>query len=165
MAGVKEKAPGYPRRGEVRVLHLSPPCQSLSQSNRHSDMRKVNDVLLPLLAQVNPPPPPPLPFHNHLSIRLRFGGREFVDDWRPSDERNSARMNASGSSCPAAMFGGFRVCSGVYCLSTTPADLQFVRHTVLPRSHEPKIATHSETGCQQMWQTSELRGLVCSARG
>lgn len=57
VAGVKNGKENYPKKGQVGVLHLSPPCQSLSQANRHTDLAIVNEVLLEegaLISQVSP---------------------------------------------------------------------------------------------------------------
>lgn len=45
-ADIKRNTDKYPKRGEVGVLHLSPPCQTLSQANRHTDIDRVKTALL-----------------------------------------------------------------------------------------------------------------------
>lgn len=52
-SGIEQRRPGYPKRGDIAVLHLSPPCQSLSMANRTASLETVEADLYPLLDDVS----------------------------------------------------------------------------------------------------------------
>ena len=54
-AGIEAKKQGYPRPGDIAVLHLSPPCQSLSGANRTASVERIEEELYPILDDVRLP--------------------------------------------------------------------------------------------------------------